>query len=228
MGDFKNSGREWRRRGQPEEVRTHDFPDPKMKKAIPYGVYDLTPNEGWVSVGVDHDTARFAAASIKRWWRKMGRKIYPQAKELLIPADCGGSNSRRTRLWKVALQELADVLGMRLTICHFPPGTSKWNKIEHRMFCHITRNWRGRPLTSYAVIVQLIGNTRTTTGLQIKAELDENTYPTKETVTPAQLAMVRWTPAKECGEWNYTLTPHGVSFMLFMREYLATGNSISR
>ena len=154
MGDFKNGGREWRPRGQPEEVRVHDFRDPKMPKAIPYGVYDLTRNEGWVSVGIDHDTARFAAASIARWWRKMGRKRYPQAQELLITADCGGSNSSRTRLWKVALQELADDLGLRLTVCHFPPGTSKWNKIEHRMFCHITQNWRGRPLASYAVIVR--------------------------------------------------------------------------
>jgi hypothetical protein len=208
VGDFKNVGREWRPHGQPEEVRVHDFPDPKMRKAIPYGVYDLTRNEGWVSVGIDHDTARFAVASIKRWWRNMGRKRYPQAEELLITADCGGSNSSRTRLWKVALQGLADDLGLRLTICHFPPGTSKWNKIEHRMFCHITQNWRGRPLTSYAVIVQLIGNTKTTTGLKIKAELDERTYPTKETVTPAQLAMVRLTPAAERGEWNYTIMPH--------------------
>jgi len=174
VGDFKNGGREWRPRGRPEEVRTHDFPDPKMKKAIPYGVYDLHRNEGWVSVGIDHDTSRFATASIKRWWRKMGRKRYPDATELLITADCGGSNSSRTRLWKVALQDLADDLGLRLTICHFPPGTSKWNKIEHRMFCHITQNWRGRPLTSYAVIVQLIGSTKTTTGLQIRAELDDD------------------------------------------------------
>lgn len=208
VGDFKNSGREWRPRGQPEEVRVHDFPDPKKPKAIPYGVYDLTRNEGWVSVGIDHDTARFAAASIKRWWRKMGRKRYPQAKELLITADCGGSNSSRTRLWKVALQELADELGLRLTVCHFPPGTSKWNKIEHRMFCHITQNWRGRPLTSYAVIVQLIGNTRTTAGLKIRAELDEHMYPPKETVTPEQLAAVRLTQAAFHGEWNYTVDPH--------------------
>jgi hypothetical protein len=167
----------------------HDFPDPKVKKAIPYGVYDLTRNEGWVSVGIDHDTARFAAASIKRWWREMGRNRYPRARELLITADCGGSNSSRTRLWKVALQDLADDLGLRLTVCHFPPGTSKWNKIEHRMFCHITQNWRGRPLTSYAVIVQLIGNTKTTTGLKIRAELDEHTYPTKEKITKEQLAV---------------------------------------
>jgi transposase len=208
VGNFKNAGREWRRRGQPEEVRVHDFPDPKMKKAIPYGVYDLTRNEGWVSVGIDHDTARFAAASIKRWWRKMGRKRYPQAKELLITADCGGSNSSRTRLWKVALQELADDVGLRLAVRHFPPGTSKWNKIEHRMFCHITQNWRGRPLTSYAVVVQLIGKTTTTTGLQIRAELDKHTYPPKETVTDEQLANVRLRPASFHGEWNYTIVPN--------------------
>lgn len=208
VGDFKNGGREWRPRGRPEEVRTHDFPDPNMKKAIPYGVYDLTRNEGWVSVGIDHDTSRFATASIRRWWKKMGRKRYPRAKQLLITADCGGSNSSRTRLWKVALQDLADDLGLRLTVCHFPPGTSKWNKIEHRMFCHLTRNWRGRPLTSYAVIVQLIGNTRTTTGLQIRAELDDKVYPTKETVADEQLANVRLTPATFHGEWNYAIAPH--------------------
>jgi transposase len=207
VGDFKNAGREWRRRGRPEEVLVHDFPDPKTKKAIPYGVYDLTRNEGWVSVGIDHDTARFAAATIKRWWQKMGRKRYPDAKELLITADCGGSNSSRTRLWKVTLQELADDLGVRLTICHFPPGTSKWNKIEHRMFCHITQNWRGRPLVSYAVIVQLIGNTKTTTGLEIRSELDKHTYPLKEAVTDEQLAHVRLKPASFHGEWNYTIVP---------------------
>jgi hypothetical protein len=209
VGDFKNSGQEWRPSGQPEEVRVHDFRDPKMPKAIPYGVYDLTRNEGWVSVGIDHDTARFATASIKRWWRKMGRRRYPQARDLLITADCGGSNSSRTRLWKVALQELADDLGLRLTVCHFPPGTSKWNKIEHRMFCHITRNWRGRPLTDYAVIVQLIGNTRTTAGLKIGSELDDHVYPLKEMVTAEQLAQVRLTPATYHGEWNYRVTPHG-------------------
>jgi hypothetical protein len=208
VGDFKNSGREWRPRGEPEEVRVHDFRDPEVPKAIPYGVYDLTRNEGWVSVGIDHDTARFATASIRRWWMKMGRKRYPQAEELLITADSGGSNSSRTRLWKVALQELADELGLRLTVCHFPPGTSKWNKIEHRMFCHITRNWRGRPLTDYAVIVQLIGNTRTTAGLKICSELDEHVYPLKETVTAEQLAQVQLTPAQFHGEWNYTVAPH--------------------
>ena len=208
VGDFKNAGREWRPRGRPEEVRVHDFRDPKIAKAIPYGVYDLSRNEGWVSVGIDHDTARFATASIQRWWRKMGRKRYPQAKELLVTADCGGSNSSRARLWKLALQELADELGLRLTVCHFPPGTSKWNKIEHRMFCHITRNWRGRPLTSYAVIVQLIGNTRTRAGLKICSELDAHAYPLKEKVTAEQLSQVRLTPAAFHGEWNYTVTPH--------------------
>ena len=208
VGVYKNAGREWRPRGQPEQVLTHDFPDPQMKKAIPYGVYDLTRNEGWVSVGIDHDTARFAAASIKRWWLQMGRRRYARAKELLITADCGGSNSSRTRLWKVVLQEVADQLGLRLTICHFPPGTSKWNKIEHRMFCHITQNWRSRPLTSYAVIVQLIGNTTTKTGLKIRAELDKRSYPTQEVVTPAQLAHVQLTPDTFHGEWNYTIAPH--------------------
>jgi Rhodopirellula transposase DDE domain len=207
VGDFKNAGREWRRRGCPEEVRSHDFPDPKIKKAIPYGVYDVAHNEGWVSVGIDHDTARFATATIKRWWRKMGRKRHPRAKELLITADCGGSNSSRTRLWKVALQALADDLGLRLTVCHYPPGTSKWNKIEHRLFCHITQNWRGRPLVSYTAIVQLIGKTTTRAGLQVRSELDEHVYVTKEKVTPEQLAAVRFNPAAFHGEWNYTIAP---------------------
>ena len=208
VGDFKNAGREWRPAGQPVEVLVHDFPDPKIKKAIPYGVYDLERNEGWVSVGIDHDTARFATATIKRWWMKMGRERYPRAKDLLITADCGGSNSSRTRLWKVALQDLADDLGLRLTVCHFPPGTSKWNKIEHRMFCHITRNWRGRPLTSYAAIVQLIGKTTTRAGLRIRSELDRHTYPLREEVTPEQLARVNLRPANFHGDWNYTVRPN--------------------
>jgi hypothetical protein len=205
VGDFKNAGREWRRQGKPVEVLVHDFPDPGLKKAIPYGVYDLGRNEGWVSVGIDHDTARFAAATIQRWWMKMGRGRYPKAKELLITADCGGSNSSRARLWKVALQELADTLGLRLTVCHFPPGTSKWNKIEHRMFCHITQNWRGRPLTSYAAIVQLIGRTTTRAGLRIRSELDRHAYPLHETVTPEQLARVHMRPAAFHSEWNYAI-----------------------
>jgi hypothetical protein len=208
VGDFKNVGREWQPQGRPVEVAVHDFPDPKVKKAIPYGVYDLTRNEGWVSLGIDHDTARFAVASIKRWWNRMGRRRYPQARRLLITADCGGSNSSRTWLWKVALQELADDLQMELAIRHFPPGTSKWNKIEHRMFCHITQNWRGRPLTSYAAIVQLIGTTTTKTGLKIHAEIDENDYPTKEVVTPDQIARLRLARDEFHGDWNYTVSPH--------------------
>ncbi len=208
VGQYKNAGREWLPKGRPVEVLTHDFPDPKINKALPYGVYDVTHNEGWVSVGIDHDTARFATATIHRWWRKMGKRRYPHAKKLLITADCGGSNSSRTRLWKVALQELSDKLGLRLQVCHFPPGTSKWNKIEHRMFCHITRNWRGRPLVSYAIIVQLIGSTRTDRGLRIRAEVDQNEYPTKEVITPEQLARVRLRPAAFRGEWNYAILPH--------------------
>jgi hypothetical protein len=208
VGNFKNAGQEWQPQGRPVEVDVHDFPDPEMGKAIPYGVYDLTRNEGWVSVGIDHDTARFAAASIKRWWKRMGRRRYPQARQLLITADCGGSNSSRTWLWKLALQELADDLGLELAIRHFPPGTSKWNKIEHRMFCHITQNWRGRPLTSYAAIVQLIGNTTTTTGLKICAELDDGEYPIKQVATPEQIASLRLAPEAFHGNWNYTVSPH--------------------
>jgi len=208
VGQYKNAGREWLPKGRPVEVLTHDFPDPKINKAIPYGVYDVTHNEGWVSVGIDHDTARFATATIQRWWRKMGKRRYPRAKKLLITADCGGSNSSRTRLWKVALQELSDKLGLHLEVCHFPPGTSKWNKIEHRMFCHITQNWRGRPLVSYAAIVQLIGSTKTDRGLRIRAEMDENEYPTKEVIAPEQLAKVRLRPAAFHGEWNYAILRH--------------------
>ena len=208
VGQYKNAGREWLPKGRPIEVLTHDFPDPKINKAIPYGVYDVTHNEGWVSVGIDHDTARFATATIRRWWTRMGKRRYPNAKKLLITADCGGSNSSRTRLWKVALQDLSDKLGLRLEVCHFPPGTSKWNKIEHRMFCHITQNWRGRPLLSYAAIVQLIGSTKTDRGLRIRAEVDESEYPTKEIVTPEQLARVRLRPAAFRGEWNYAILPH--------------------
>ena len=208
VGQYKNAGREWLPKGRPIEVLTHDFPDPKINKAIPYGVYDVTHNEGWVSVGIDHDTARFATATIQRWWTRMGKRRYPNAKKLLITADCGGSNSSRTRLWKVALQDLSDKLGLRLEVCHFPPGTSKWNKIEHRMFCHITQNWRGRPLVSYAAIVQLIGSTKTDRGLRIRAEVDESEYPTKEIVTPEQLARVRLRPAAFRGEWNYAILPH--------------------
>jgi Rhodopirellula transposase DDE domain len=207
IGDFKNNGAEWQPGGRPEEVRAKDFPDKRLGKAIPYGVYDQTLNKGWVSVGIDHDTAEFATETIRRWWDEMGRPTYRAAKELLITADGGGSNGTRNRLWKVCLQRLADETGLRVGVCHFPPGTSKWNKIEHRMFCHITQNWRGRPLTSREVVVNLIGNTRTKTGLEIHSELDESAYQTAIKVTDAELAAVRLKKDRFHGEWNYTILP---------------------
>ncbi len=207
VGDFKNGGREWQPKGKPEEVRVHDFLDKKLGKAIPYGVYDLAANQGWVSVGIDHDTAQFATAAVGRWWKKMGRQRYPKATELLIMADGGGSNGSRCRLWKVALQDLADKLRMSIRVCHFPPGTSKWNKIEHRMFCHITQNWRGRPLISHEVIVNLIANTATRQGLKIQAELDERSYPTGTRVSDAHFQQIKLQPDKFHGDWNYTITP---------------------
>jgi hypothetical protein len=207
IGDFKNAGREWHPTGHPVEVRTKDFVDKQLGKGIPYGVYDLTANTGWVSVGIDHDTAQFAAESLRRWWQQMGSRVYPKAKELLVTADAGGSNGYRIRLWKVALQELADAIGLRISVCHFPPGTSKWNKIEHRMFCHITENWRGKPLVSRAVIVNLIGSTKTRTGLMIKAELDENAYPTGIKVSDEALAAICIQKDKFHGDWNYTILP---------------------
>jgi hypothetical protein len=207
VGDFKNGGREWRPRGQPDEVRVHDFLDKTMGKVIPYGVYDLTYDEGWVSVGIDHDTARLAAEALCRWWKKMGSKRYPRARELLITADGGGSNGSRSRLWKVALQTLADRLDLSLQVCHFPPGTSKWNKIEHRMFSHITMNWRGKPLVSHEVIVQLIAHTTTTTGLKVRAALDRNRYPTGEKVSRAEYEKLHIKPAAFHGDWNYAIAP---------------------
>jgi len=207
VGDFKNGGREWQPTGQPEQVRVHDFLDKELGKAIPYGVYDITGNQGWVSVGIDHDTARFAAEAICRWWRKMGSPRYPAARELLLTADGGGSNGSRCRLWKVALQDVALYLGFPVQVCHFPPGTSKWNKIEHRMFSHITQNWRGRPLVSHEVIVNLIANTATQQGLIIQAELDTGTYPTGIKVSDAELAKVNLIPDSFHGEWNYTIAP---------------------
>jgi hypothetical protein len=207
VGDFKNPGREWQPEGSPEEVRCKDSLDKALGKVAPYGVYDQTVNEGWVSVGIDHDTAQFAAETLRRWWFKMGRVVYPRATDLLVTADGGGSNGSRSRLWKVALQGLADEIGLRIAVCHFPPGTSKWNKIEHRMFCHITENWRGRPLVSRSVVVNLIGNTRTKAGLRINAELDTNSYPTGVKVTDEELAKVRIKKAKFHGEWNYTISP---------------------
>jgi hypothetical protein len=205
VGEFKNGGREWQPCGEPEEVLVHDFMDKELGKAIPYGVYDVTGNQGWVSVGTDHDTARFATEAIRRWWTKMGSRRYPGADRLLVTADGGGSNGSRCRLWKVALQELAVRLGMTLHVCHFPPGTSKWNKIEHRMFCHITQNWRGRPLISHEVIINLIANTATEGGLTIQAELDRGSYPIGIKVTDEQLAAVNMTPHAFHGEWNYSI-----------------------
>jgi transposase len=207
VGQFKNGGREWRPKGEPEEVDVHDFPDPELGKVIPYGVFDLSENEGWVSVGIDHDTAQFAVQAIGRWWKKMGSKRYPDAKELLITADGGGSNGSRCRLWKVALQEFAVRLGMPIHVCHFPPGTSKWNKIEHRMFCHITQNWRGRPLISHEVIINLIANTTTQAGLKIRAELDRGNYPIGIKVTDAELNALNLRLGQFHGEWNYALHP---------------------
>jgi hypothetical protein len=207
VGDFKNAGREWQPQGQPEEVRAKDFKDKHLGKVSPYGVYDLTCNQGWVSVGIDHDTAQFATATLGRWWREMGRPVYPRAERLLVTADCGGSNGSRSRLWKVSLQRLANDTGLRISVCHFPPGTSKWNKIEHRMFCHITQNWRGRPLVSRAVIVNLIAHTTTKAGLRIRADLDSTSYPAGIKVTDKELAAVRIERDKFHGEWNYTISP---------------------
>jgi hypothetical protein len=207
IGDFKNAGKEWQPKGTPEEVRVHDFIDPELGKVAPYGVYDLTTNAGWVNVGIDHDTAEFAVESIRRWWREMGEVTYPRAARLLITADCGGSNGHRVRLWRRELQKLADELMLTIQVCHFPPGTSKWNKIEHRMFCHITANWRGRPLISRQVVVNLIGSTTTREGLRIKAGLDENTYAKGIKVTDEELATLAIERDEFHGEWNYRLSP---------------------
>jgi len=207
VGNFKNPGREWRRKGDPEPVRVHDFLIPEQGKAIPYGVYDLNRNEGWVTVGVDHDTASFAVNAIRRWWRLMGRPAYPGATSLLITADAGGSNGPRLRLWKWELQRFANRTGLSITICHFPPGTSKWNKIEHRLFSHIAMNWRGKPLVSLAAIVNLIGSTRTDTGLRVRSEIDRNSYPKGVAVTDDQMAKVQLKPHRFHGDWNYTIRP---------------------
>ena len=208
VGPFANGGRDYQRQGQPERVRTHDFPDKHLGKICPYGVYDPTHKCGWVSVGIDHDTAQFAVASIRRWWWHMGKVAYPQAHAILITADGGGSNASRNRLWKVELQQLADEIGLALYVRHFPPGTSKWNKIEHRMFCHITENWRGRPLISHAVVVNLIGHTTTNTGLIIQAALDKNAYPTGIKVSREDMKQLHLSPAKFHGkDWNYAIKP---------------------
>jgi hypothetical protein len=207
VGQFRNGGQEWQPKGRPEKVQVHDFPDKDLGKAIPYGVYDQTANTGWVCVGVDHDTAEFAVETLRRWWRKMGSRVYPDTTSLLITADGGGSNGSRCRLWKVELQELADEIGLQISVCHFPPGTSKWNKIEHRMFCHITENWRGRPLVSREVVVNLIGHTTTKEGLSIRSELDASSYPLGREVTESQMKDLSIKPDKFHGEWNYCILP---------------------
>jgi len=208
VGNFKNQGREWQPQGEPEKVSTHDFPSKELGRVAPYGVYDIWRNEGWVSVGIDHDTAEFAVESIRRWWYSMGQSAYPNAKRLLITADCGGSNGYRVKLWKVALQKFVNDTGLEVEVCHFPPGTSKWNKIEHRMFAHITQNWRGKPLVSYEVIVNLIGNTTTSKGLTVRCELDTNTYEKGKNITEDMLANVNIKPNDFHGEWNYLILPN--------------------
>jgi len=208
VGDFKNAGREWQPKGQAEPVRVHDFLIPAQGKAIPYGVYDLSRDEGWVSVGIDHDTASFAVRAIRRWWRVMGRTAYPRATRLLITADAGGSNGPRVRLWKWELQQFANRTGLSITVGHFPPGTSKWNQIEHRLFSHIAMNWRGKPLVSLAVIVSLIGATTTTAGLRVRSELDRSRYPMGVAPTEDQMARLMLRPHAFHGDWNYTIRPH--------------------
>jgi len=207
VGNFKNGGQEWQPQGQPEAGKGYDFLDPELGKAIPYGIYDLTANQGWVSVGVDHDTAMLAVETLRRWWQPMGRKLYPQATRLLVTAEGGGSNGSRCRLWKAQLQGLADETGLKISVCHFPPGTSKGNQIEQRMFCHITENWRGHPLISHEVVVNLIGSTTTTTGLKSRAEVDDNRYPTGQKVTNQQMDELSLKRHRFHGEWNYTIIP---------------------
>ena len=207
VGDFKNGGREYRPKGQPETVRVHDFIIPELGRAAPYGVYDIAANAGWVSLGIDHDTASFAVNAIRRWWQAMGRARYPQARRLLVTADCGGSNGARVRLWKRELQTLANELGFPITVCHLPPGTSKWNKIEHRLFSFITQNWRGKPLVSYQTIVQLIAATTTETGLKVQCEIDPNTYPAGIKVSDTEINAVNLEHHDFRGDWNYTISP---------------------
>jgi hypothetical protein len=207
LGNFKNPGQEWRPPGKPRRVRIHDFRIESLGSAIPFGVFDIAQNEGWVSVGVDHNTAEFAAASVLRWWHEMGRSVYPNAHSLLVTADSGGSNGVRSRLWKVCLQELANQTGLNITVCHFPPGASKWNFIEHRLFSHITKNWRGHPLESRAIVVNLIAHTTTNTGLHVEASLDTRTYPMGIKVSNDELHSVNITRDAFHGEWNYTIRP---------------------
>ena len=208
VGDFKNAGREWQPKGNPDKTLVHDFPSDALGKAIPYGVYDMARNEAWVNVGKDHDTPAFAVASIRQWWLQMGKAVYAGADELFITADAGGSNGYRSRGWKVELQKLADELGMRIVVSHLPPGTSKWNKIEHRLFCHITQNWRGKPLRTWETVVELIGNTRTTAGLQVRSQLDPGTYPTGVIFSKEEMNALNLVKHPFQGEWNYELRPN--------------------
>ena len=207
VGDFKNGGREWQPKGEPEAVRVYDFPIKELGRVTPYGVYDLAANDGWVSVGIDHDTATFAVATIRRWWERVGRARYPRAQQLLITADGGGSNGSRTRLWKRELQAWADASGLAITVCHYPPGTSKWNKIEHRLFAFITQNWRGRPLVSYAVILNLIAGTTTATGMSVQSYLDTDAYPVGVTVSDAEMDALHIERDPFHPDWNYTIRP---------------------
>ena len=209
IGNYKNPGRTWRRKGDPRKVKSHDFPDKKKAKAVPYGVYDIAQNEAWVNIGISHDTAEFAVASIRQWWRRLGRRRYKSGhvRRLLITADSGGSNGPRSRLWKYELQQLADDLVVEIEVCHFPPGTSKWNKIEHRLFCHITRRWRAQPLESYQMVVELIGSTRTTAGLEVHATLDQREYKKGIKVSDAHYESINITPSKFHGDWNYIIKP---------------------
>ena len=202
VGDFKNAGREWQPKGEPEKSLVHDFPQDATGKAIPYGIYDMGRNEAWVSVGCDHDTPSFAVASLRRWWEEMGKSRYPEARELFITADAGGSNGHRSRAWKHELQKFADETRVRIHVSHFPPGTSKWNKIEHRVFCHITQNWRGKPLRTFETIVDLIGNTRTDAGLRVRAELDKRKYPKGVTATDAEMDALSLHRNEFRGDWK--------------------------
>jgi hypothetical protein len=207
VGDFKNGGRELRPKGDPEQVRVHDFKIPELGKVAPYGIYDIAANAGWVNIGIDHDTAAFAVESIRRWWLELGKSRYPDAKRLLITADCGGSNGVRVRLWKRELQKLVNEIGVKITVAHLPPGTSKWNRIEHRLFAFITQNWRGKPLITHEVIVQLIGATTTKTGLTVACRIDTNLYPKGVTVSDEEMAAINLTHDDFHGEWNYTISP---------------------
>ena len=207
VGSYKNPGKTWLPKGHVIEVNIHDFPDPKKPKAIPYGIYDIGADYGYVSVGIDHDTAEFAVATIRRWWKHLGKKKYPKSKRLLISADAGGSNGYRLKLWKAELQKFADETGLEITVCHFPPGTSKWNKIEHRLFSFISINWKGKPLTSYKVIVNLIASTKTKTGLKVYAALDDNKYKPRKQVSGQELQALKIVLHKFHGEWNYTIKP---------------------